>query len=239
MKSEKTIICLAVLFIFLFYGSSYCQNGGINFMLGFPQGEFKQNVDRLGFGASGHMMFWDVSPSIPFSLGINAGYMTYGSESRKEPFSLTIPDVNVNVNRTNNLVNFHLLLQVMPPLGLVRPYMEGLFGGSYIFTTTEINSQGGSNQEVASSTNFSDWAWSYGGGGGIMFRVFENDEEGVNESKVVSVWVDLKARYLLGTEAEYLKEGSVSINNSKVTYDVSKSKTDLITGHIGVVVYFH
>jgi hypothetical protein len=121
----------------------------------------------------------------------------------------------------------------MMPEGIVRPYAEFLFGGSYLFTETSINSQG-SGEEVASSNNFDDFAWSYGGGGGFLIKVSEGDGEELGE-----VFIDLKARYLLGTEAEYLKEGSVIIQNGRAIYDISKSKTDLLTAHIGVVAFFN
>jgi hypothetical protein len=136
-------------------------------------------------------------------VGVNIGYFIYGMESRREPFSLTIPDVFVNVDRTNNLVNFHLLFQVGFPTGSVRPYVEGLFGGSYLFTETNIKSDNNFN-EVASSVNFEDWAWSYGFGGGIGILV-----AGDPLTNIGAIYLDLKARYLFGSEAEYLKEGSV------------------------------
>lgn len=167
-------------------------------------------------------------------IGINVGFLNYGSESRLEPFSSTIPDVTVNVDRSNNIINFHLLLQIAPQTGIIRPYFETLFGGSYIFTETSIKSRG--TEEVASSTNFDDIAWSYGAGGGLLFQVHSSDNP---DDDVSSVFIDLKARYLFGSEADYLKEGSVKINNGNVTYDVSKSKTDLLTAHIGVVIYFN
>jgi hypothetical protein len=53
-----------------------------------------------------------------------------------------------------------------------------------------------------------------------------------------SLYLDLKARYLFGSEAEYLKEGSVIVENGRVTYDVSRSKTDLLQIHLGVMAYF-
>ncbi len=112
-------------------------------------------------------------------------------------------------------------------------YIEGLFGGSYIFTETTIRSRGA--EEVASSNNFDDFAWSYGGGGGILIHLYSPDE-GEDFGELL---LDLKVRYLFGSEAEYLKEGSVVVNNGKVTYLISKSKTDLITAHIGVVAYFN
>ncbi|HET55531.1 MAG TPA: hypothetical protein ENN33_09990 [Ignavibacteria bacterium] len=69
----------------------------------------------------------------PFTVGINIGYLVYGEESFKRRFSITNPDVYVDVNRTNSLANFHLLFQVSPFTGTVRPYIEGLFGGAYFF----------------------------------------------------------------------------------------------------------
>lgn len=213
-------------------GTSFAQSGGINFTLAFPQGEFKENVDRLGFGGSLQFLFFDPTPDMPVSFGINVGYINYGSESRREPFSHTIPDVFVDVDRSNNLVNFHLLFQIIPSTGVFRPYAEGLFGGSYIFTETSIKSR--DVEEVASSTNFDDFAWSYGAGGGFIILLSDNVGEDVG-----SIFLDLKARYLFGSEAEYLKEGSVRIENSKVNYDISRSKTDLLQIHLGVTAYFN
>ncbi|MGE5400578.1 MAG: hypothetical protein ACM3S2_09250 [Ignavibacteriales bacterium] len=239
--NRNLLRALIVGFIILISGSAFAQSGGLNFMLGFPQGEFKKSVDRTGYGIDGYVVFWNVTPSMPFTLGVNGSYMTYGSEDRREPFSSSIPDVTVNVSRTNNIASFHLLLQVMPPAGNFRPYIEGLVGGSYLFTKTEVNNEGNANSEIASSTNFDDWAWSYGGGGGIMFKVFEMPEkEGDNNGapKLNSLWVDLKVRYLLGSEADYLKEGAVRIEQGKVIMNPSRSHTDMITAHIGVVFMF-
>lgn len=239
----KNRLSIFMLFVFLISLSAkiFPQSAGINFMMGFPQDEFKKSVDRTGFGAAGYVTFWNVNPSIPFTLGLNGSFMTYGSEDRNEPFNSNIPDVTVNVSRSNNIVNFHLLLQVMPPAGSVRPYIEGLWGGSYLYTQTQVKNTGNADNEIASSTNFDDWAWSYGGGGGLMIKVheMENDNEETDKKwKVASIWIDLKARYMLGSEAEYLKEGSMRIEQGKLILTPSKSRTDLITAHIGVVVLF-
>ena len=208
----------------------YSQDAGINFILAFPQGEFKENIDRLGYGIGGEFMFLTPKPGSPFGIGLNVGFINYGSETRREPFSLTIPDVTVDVSRSNNLLNFHLMFRVAPHAGKLRPYLEGLIGGAYLFTETTIKSEG--NEEVASSTNFDDFAWNYGAGAGLMFEVYRNENDGT------SFFIDLKARYLLGTEAEYLKEGSVVVENGQVTYEVSKSKTDLLTVQLGVIYFF-
>lgn len=230
---KTRILIIAAILTVLSFNKSLAQAGGLNIMLGFPAGEFKEKVDGPGFGLSGHFLFLSPTPDRPFGIGLNIGYLNYGQETRREPFSLTIPDVTVDVERSNNLVNFHALFQLGFGSGSVRPYIEGLFGGSYIFTETTIRSRGA--EEVASSTNFDDFAWSYGGGGGILILL----SSGNVEDDIGSLFLDIKARYLFGSEAEYLKEGSVIVSNGKVTYQVSKSKTDLITAHVGVVAYFN
>jgi hypothetical protein len=232
MKTK--ILVIAVFLSLISSNKVLAQAGGLNIMLGFPAGEFRENVTRTGFGLSGQFLFLSPTAQRPFGIGLNVGYLNYGQETRREPFSLTIPDVTVDVERSNNLVNFHVLFQLGFGSGSVRPFVEGLFGGSYIFTETTIRSRG--SQEVASSTNFDDFAWSYGSGGGILIQLSSGDEEDTDNG---ALFLDLKVRYLFGSEAEYLKEGSVIIGNGKVNYQVSKSKTDLITAHVGVVAYFN
>ncbi len=228
----KQFIGLFVMLI-LYTVNLPAQSAGGGIMLGFPEGEFKQNVDRPGFGLSGQVLFFNPTEGLPFGFGLDVGYLNYGNESRQEPLSTTIPDVVVDVERSNNLINFHLLFQIAPPAGDVRPYAELLFGGAYLFTETTINSRG--NEEVASNTNFDDFAWNYGFGGGLLIRLYSSEEQ---NSSFQSLFLDLKVRYLLGTEAEYLKEGSVIIENGNVYYDVSKSKTDLLITQLGVMFYF-
>ena len=221
---------LLVFVLLLFVKPLYSQDAGVNFILAFPQGEFKENIDRLGYGIGGEFMFLTPKPGSPFGLGINAGFINYGDETRREPFSLTIPDVTVDVSRSNNLVNFHLMFRVAPHSGKLRPYLEGLIGGAYLFTETTIKSEG--QEVVASSTNFDDFAWTYGAGAGLMYEVYRNENDGS------AFFIEIKTRYLLGTEAEYLKEGSVIVENGQVTYEVSRSKTDLLTVNLGVIYFF-
>jgi len=58
-------------------------------------------------------------------------------------------------------------------------------------------------------------------------------------ARMGSLFIDLKARYLFGTQAEYLREGDVQITSTgHVVLHPQKSKTDLLTAHIGVIFYF-
>lgn len=203
---------------------------GGNLGVALPQGEFKNKVNQTGFHITGNASFCP-NENLPFSVGLNVGYVIYGNETRKEPWSTTIPDAFLTVKRTNNLVNFHALFQIIPFKWKFRPYLEGLFGGAYIFTTTSVESDY-QDKELTSSTNFDDWAWNYGAGGGFQIYLTKSNNE-ISES---TIYLDLKARYLFGTEAAYLKEGSVKIINGKVYYDIAKSKTDLLYISLGVVV---
>ncbi len=227
MNIKKHITVLSLLLIFLFPNKVSAQQAGINLSLALPQGEFGEQVDNLGFGLSGEFMFLSPKPRTPFGIGLNFGFYVYGNESRNEPM-YNIPEVFLRVDRTNNLVNFHVVFELGLPTGSIRPYVQGLFGGQYLFTETSVKNEN-NNEEFASSNNYEDWAWSYGAGGGISILL-----SGDPVTEVGAIYLDLKGRYLFGSRAEYLKEGSVEVNGQNVTYHPSKSKTDILTIHAGV-----
>jgi len=225
---KKSIV---VIILLMCVGTIKAQTAGGSIMLGSPQGEFRQNVDRLGYGIQVHGTLWSPEKERPFTVGLNLSYMIYGEISESRPLSTTIPDVTVDVSRMNSLANMHLLLQVSPFTGTVRPYVEGLVGGAYIFTTTDVKSES-TQQSFAETTNYDDFNWSYGWGGGLLLQIAKDLGD------VKNLYLDLKARYIYGTEAQYLTENDVLVLNGKVFYNPRKSKTDLLTFHIGVVAYF-
>lgn len=226
------IITRLLMISILVSGISFAQSISANFTLAFPQGEFKEKVENIGFGFNGDILFISPKPKSPFGIGLNLSYYIYGMETRREPLSTTIPDIFVRVDRTNNLSNFHLLFVLGLPTGRARPYIEGLFGASYIFTTTTVKSEN-TSEEFASSTNLEDLAWSYGAGFGLSFLISGDPNQNQN-----LLFLDFKGRYLYGTEAEYLKPGSVRLIDGKVYYDINKSRTDMISAHLGIKYYF-
>lgn len=217
--------------------SSFLEVGG-GFDLGIPRGAFKLNVPQFGFGGSGYVA---VRPAGgPLLLGGDLGFMIYGRESRREPFSTTIPDVTVRVVTSNNILMGHLFLRLQPPTGAVRPYIEGLIGFKYFWTETRIeNISDPSEEPIARSTNQQDAAWSYGGGMGLAIQVWDATRARAKKGEgLVAVFVDLRLRLLLGSEAEYLKKGSIRRVGSEVRFDVQRSETDFLVPHIGVTVVF-
>ena len=236
-KPLITVIMLIFLFLFTSAGAqaqSIFQFGGA-LALGFPQGEFKENVDNGGIGGNLHFNYR--FPQSPLSIGASITFLIYGSERREEPFSTTIPDVWVDVTTTNNLVMAHLLFRLQPRRGAVLPYLDGLFGLNYLWTETRIEDQD-DFEDVASSTNFRDATFGYGGGGGLMFRVWQQRKRELRGEGPEAIFIDAGVRYLKGGKAEYLKKGSIRRENGSVLYDVNESTTDILTFRIGAVVNF-
>lgn len=178
-------------------------------------------------------------PEMPITFGLNLGLMSYGSDSRREPFSTTIPDVTVEVSTDNNYILIDLEGRLQPNTGSFRPYLSGKFGLSVLTTSTSIKNSMG--EEIASSTNQNDVAFNYGVGGGVNIRVWTNDEE-VDafdpEPQIRDVSIHVGGSYILSGEAEYLKKGSIRNDNGTVRYDVLKSRTDLILYAVGVSMSF-
>lgn len=230
--------------------SSLAQRGvaGLSFITGFPEGEFKENMRQTGFGISGYGGY-HFGEKIPLMVGAEFGAMTYGNSERTVPFSTTIPDVKVDVSTSHNIAKGHLFVRLQPGTGIVRPYVDGVFGGSYLYTQTTIEDRGRSgwgedwDDNIATSTNYDDWAWSYGGGGGVTIQVFNNDDfkDGPDSEQCDGIgegYINIGVRYLSGSEASYLKTGGVHRENGGVRYDVTTSRTDMITGQIGFEMHF-
>ena len=252
------LIVLALILPASVAGSEPMVRIGGNFDLGYPQEEFRDNVDNTGLGGG---MFLTIGfPDVPVQIGASADVMEYGRESREAPWSTTIPDVFVDVETTNDIVAAHLFLRLQPSSGFFQPYAEGLIGFHYLSTSTSVSDQGDESETIASTKHLSDFVFSYGAGAGVMFRVWKRSEtpdpgedpaskddldevilgEGSGESagkvKVQSIGVFLDARYLRGREAEYLREGSITVEDGRVEYDVRRSRTDIVIFRIGFSV---
>ncbi|MFH2055816.1 MAG: hypothetical protein ABIJ61_07655 [bacterium] len=209
--------------------------GGLHFNTGFPQGELDDHIDRNSYGLGGQFFF---SPErSPVALGFEFSWMNYGIESRREPFSTTIPDVTVRVETQNNIAQGFLVLRLRTPRGPIRPYVDGMLGFNYLYTETRITDADFLDDEIASSTNQDDVAFATGIGGGVMVPVY-TQRGGQDGKKPLQLLLDAGARYIWGGEAEYLKEGSIRRSNGKVAFDTIESKTDMVKLHVGVVVRF-
>jgi hypothetical protein len=226
-----------VLFVLLLHSPGYSFErfqASADFTLGFPQSEFKRNVDRIGIGGSGYFAY--KFKNSPFSAGASIGALVYGKETRRELLSEAIPEVVVNVTTRNCILMCHLVFRAQPPEGNFRPYVEGLVGFQYLWTETGVYDRGCCREKIASSVNLSDWTWSSGAGCGLMMKVYENRKN--RERNTFAIFVDFGARYLKGGKAEYLLEGSIHQEDDRLIYDSKISRTDLITARFGLSFAF-
>lgn len=200
-----------------------------------PQGEFQQSLDRRGFGAAGSGSYrFDETP---FGFGMEVQFNNYGADSREEPLSSTIPDLKVQVDNAYNHIAVLFAARFEPFFeSPVSPYLEGLFGGNYFFTETTITNRFSTDEEpIARDTNIHDTVMAWGGGGGLQIMVYSSEKSfGGADSMPMVVFFNVGARYLYGNEATYLKEGSVTVANGQVSYEKSRSRTDLIAIQVGL-----
>jgi hypothetical protein len=207
--------------------TSFAQpSASINFTTAIPMGDFKDYTNNVGFGGNLEFFFFSPSERTPYGLGINLSYISYGIHFLVDPES---NDLVLTSNRANNFASVHMLFQIAPHTGTVRPYIETLFGGSYIFSLTDVSY----DYYTPATLWIDDWAWSYGGGVGIKFFATGNPLFDTG-----STYIDFKVRYLMSTEVTYLDRNSVEYYGDEVYYSVSKSKADMLTVSIGFFFFF-
>jgi hypothetical protein len=202
--------------------------GGINFSIGSPRGEFRTYVaDGYGVGLHG---LGRVGRDGWFALRLDGGFLQYGRERKRVPLSETVGGrLRVDLTTSNNIVWLGAGPQLMAPRGPVRPYVNGTVGFSYFATTSSI--QGRDDDEpIAQDTNYDDAQLSWGGGGGVLVPVYRNAR--------TLVFLDLGARYHdNGRNVRYLRKGGIrDLPDGRIELDVIQSRADLVTWHIGVSV---
>ena len=200
-------------------------SASLYFTTGIPAGDYKDYNSNAGFG--GIMEYFLFSPSelTPYGLGINLSYIGYGVHLLEDPES---EELEMSFNKANNFASAHILFQIAPYSGSVRPYFETLFGVSYIFSRTEVG-----YDYYKATLWVDDWAWSYGGG--VGFKFLAHGDPFFNHG---SVYIDIKVRYLLSTTTTYLDRNSVVFYDGEILYNLINSKTDMLTVSLGLFFYF-
>jgi len=196
------------------------------FTTAIPAGEFSDYNKNLGFGGNLEFFFFTPSPKTPYSLGLDFSYTSYGLFFHTDPYT---DELSLSSDGANNFVSAHILFQIAPYTGNIRPYVETLFGGSYIFSITDIGYDYYSDETL----NLNDWAWSYGAGFGV--KLLTDGDPYFNPG---SVYLDLKIRYLFSSPTTYLDKNSVEYYDDAVYYSVNRSRTDMVMASIGVYIFF-
>ena len=193
-----------------------------------PVGDFADRIDQ-GFGGALHGTLL-LGQSGIFGLRFDAGYMMYGNETIRECLTASCL-VQVDVSTSNNLAFVGVGPQLQVPSGPIRPYVNGQVGWTFLWTESSVEGSDNDDDEFASTRNFSDNTFSYGGSAGVLIPVSQNSRNPIS--------IDLGARYLRNGNVEYLREGDIVLNptpGQPPTYNIQRSRADLVTYFVGITV---
>lgn len=199
---------------------------GANVYYAQPVGDFADRI-KQGWGGdlNGTLL---IGQAGIFGLRFDAGAMAYGRQRTRECLTLSCL-VEVDITTSNNLAYAAVGPQLMVPAGPIRPYAAGQVGFTFLWTESKVEGSNNQNEPFASTRNFSDNTFSYGGVGGFLIPLAQHVRNPVS--------IDLGVRYLRNGRVEYLRKGDIIINpGTTPTFNVQRSRADLVTYHVGVSV---
>jgi hypothetical protein len=236
----KRKICVGLVLVFLtvVFAAAADKPGGFQFGFSFepffPQGEFHDIIESIGWGGSLDA-FYRI-PNSDLLVGTILAYHVYGVDTRWEPFNAYVPDVWVKVNTVNAVASGHLVFRLQPAIGAAEPYIEALAGIHHLRTDTRVHSDDYDDGWIASSNQLSSTVFSYGAGGGVMLSLLRViSEEGRSR---FALMLDIGIRYLRGEYADYLTPGDIEIHGDTVYRYVNSSRTDILVPRIGITFAF-
>lgn len=195
------------------------------FTTAIPVNEYQNFDDEVGYGGNIEFFFLSPSKEKPIGMGVSLSYLGQGLYFYEDPCDC---ETYLGDNRANNFVNLSMILQVAPTGGTVRPYLETFFGGSYIYSNTNIITLDYTSVHLF----VDDWAWTYGVGGGFKFLL------GADENGGGSAYLDIKGRYLLSSDVYLLDRNSIRYANNIFYDSVKETQINFVAIQIGLVLYF-
>lgn len=229
-------IVLLTVILLVSAGLSFGQDPGRRAMFGltlgglFPVGAFNDHVSQEGFALG--IYYGVMLRKAPVYAGFELSAGFYGYTHRHE-YMNGIPEVRLDVETFNNIVQGHFLLRAEARRGAVRPFVEGLAGLSYLFTDTTISEHAFPWEEIASDINSRDLTAAAGAGGGLAIRLGWSRRRHPDRARGETV-IEVKVRYMAGGRAKYLKQGSIVVEGDDVTYTLERSATSFITAQAGI-----
>lgn len=193
--------------------------------LALPVDEFRSNVDIGGGGGLAGVWLLDGAGMI--GVRADGAFLLYGYKSEQRPFSVTVPEVSVDVRTTNFIVSGGIGPQVYLATGPVRPFVYGTVGVSYFATETSVAGTHRS-EEIASTTNLHDTSLALTGGGGFSIRLSRSGNP---------VSLEFGASYQYNGETEYLtSRPTVSEYRRRGRFVPITSQTNMVIVRAGLTV---
>lgn len=174
-----------------------------NFQMGIPMDEFRDNLNDIGFGGGGLLIF--KIGETPVYTGIELSGMVFDAESTDYTVNIGGFFEDYELKTNNSIFLGHAVLRFAPTTTFpIRPYFDGMIGFKNLYTRTrlidldDVDQDDGDNSRIESG----DWAFSYGGAVGVQLDIFGNP----------GITLDLRCAYLPGTNASYLVRKPVTDN---------------------------
>lgn len=197
-------------------------SGGV--VLAQPVGEFRDYVGA-GFGAAVQGLL-RLDRAGMSSLRADIGFVNYGNETRRVCFSATVGcRVLLDLTTSNNILLFGFGPHLEAPTRYVRPFVHAGVGGAYFATTSSLRSSNRSD-DFASTTNFSDFTFSWLAGGGLNVPIGRG---------VTPLNLQVAARYHANGQVEYLRRGDIEDHpDGSITVHPTRSQANLVTYQVGI-----
>lgn len=221
----KSITLLLVL-LFVSLNTLGQSHFGLNLQMGVPINQFRDNTEAIGFGFGGYFLV-PVSDS-PFYFGLDVNYLVYGSDTKKEEILVNGFLDKYEIETNNNILLGHFITRLKPKTDFfLHPYFDAMLGFKYLYTRSKITDDN-SVDPLETNTDFYDWAFSYGGAGGVHVDLGDNFK------------LEFRILYLNGSKAKYLEKGSIQQdpnNPNLLIFDTKKSRTDMIIPQLGITIF--
>jgi hypothetical protein len=198
--------------------SALAADGGGSLVLGAPRGALGQEASVAG-GLAGHAVF--PSRSSIVGLRLEGSWLLYGSETVRVPVARTAGRIHREVTTDNWIAQLGIGPQVVLPFPGVRPYVHGFAGVSYFSTTSQLRDPDGFVS--ATSTNYDDATFAYGGGGGLLVPL-----------RGRGVSLDLGVRYVRTGSVRFLAEGDLAPAEAGVRAVPHRGHADVVEFQVGL-----
>lgn len=196
---------------------------GMNFILGFPVGAFKEKQPEIGIGFSGNVL---VEVRKPLSVGLDVSWQQYDSEFDffLETNQNTFESFTTKEEANNNILGINAVFRVEPEVNFfLKPYLEGTFGVNRFHTKT-VFSDADSDEQLNTISEHSDWALTYGAAAGVLVNVWQG-----------LLFLDLKCAYRIGNTAQYytrIEDANFAVPLDN--FELRQSPTNMVIPQIGL-----
>ena len=188
-----------------------------------PLNDFADYID-FGYGFGGYVAH-ALDPRGIISIRGNVDFIIYGHETIDRVPSWGYGTLDVTTS--NNILSMGVGPYLTLPGTGVRPFATGTVGFSYFSTSTSIEYRY-SDEQLDSWTDFSDGVMAWTAGGGLLIPITKSQRP---------ILFELSAIYHGNGEAEYLREGSISRDESgNAQFTPIRSRTNLVLYTIGVSI---